>query len=312
MPAQRRSSVRRSAVVDMVRLHGRLLPMTVAGRARDVVTEPNGGATVVDEATFDMVVDEHVRVSSFTSTPPERGVSGLVGCKATSGFRRAVDDLLPDPSERRSPLYRLLFDVPMAVLVPGYALEFEGGRDRPVRTRRIDVCAGWRAKGIFASSVGVGRPIPVAPGPAVMSPVFASDDLGWPALPRLVPGAMRRYRRLDVWSKDRLVADAWFHDTFVDATGAERMVHQYHLRAGIDPCDLTVVDLQVDPGFLPSVDCGAAAASAEAARGELVESLAGAVRASCPTSSTCTHLNDFLSTLADVPALAGWLGDALS
>jgi hypothetical protein len=81
------------------------------------------------------------------------------------------------------------------------------------------------------------------------------------------------------------------------------VIHEYTVRGRVDPVDFTILALVATPRVLPWVECPAAAASAGRLVGSDVRALRPLVRAEFTGISTCTHLNDQLRELADLPFL---------
>jgi hypothetical protein len=168
---------------------------------------------------------------------------------------------------------------------------------------KADLCSGWRADGTMMSAVDIGEPIPLEVG-AVAPPLeLPGDPHSWHAMEVQPPGSMRRRRRLDVWREDVVHIDAMFRDTFTNGDGVESVVHEYTLHATAVPDTLEVLTAAADPRVLPWTECPFAADSAKRLVGAGVHDLRSRVKAEFTGISTCTHLNDLMRTLADVPAL---------
>jgi hypothetical protein len=123
-------------------------------------------------------------------------------------------------------------------------------------------------------------------------------------------GTVRRLRRLDVGPATdpaTIGADAHFRDSFVGAD-EEMVMHEYLVRARFDRHRLALEAVDVEPRVLPWQACPAAVASAGTLVGARVDELAGRVRAELSGTSTCTHLNSTLRSLADVQALLAITG----
>jgi hypothetical protein len=118
---------------------------------------------------------------------------------------------------------------------------------------------------------------------------------------------MRRHRRLDLFQDGALVADVLFRDSWVDADGRETIVHEYTVRAAIDPAALRFERIEAEAHVLPWIECEDAVASAKRLVGHPVASLRPHVRSDFTGPSTCTHLNDTLRSLEDVASLAAAL-----
>ncbi len=116
---------------------------------------------------------------------------------------------------------------------------------------------------------------------------------------------MRRARLIDVWRADGLVeVEAFFRDSHCSTEGFETVVHEYTVRARLDPETGVFVEGEASIGALPWQECPNAAASAHRLAGLPAATLRPVVRETFVGTSTCTHLNDTLRALEDVPALA--------
>jgi hypothetical protein len=120
---------------------------------------------------------------------------------------------------------------------------------------------------------------------------------------------MRRRRLIDVAPNGPLLqVAAMFRDTHVDQEGDETVLHEYELEMDVDIESMVVRRCQARPRTLPWPECPAAAASARRLEGHAVEELRAFVRTDFRGTSTCTHLNDLLRSLADVTVLVQALG----
>jgi hypothetical protein len=146
-----------------------------------------------------------------------------------------------------------------------------------------------------------GRP-PVVTGPSA-PPLATGDHLGWHETGRLPPHAMRRNRRMDVTPGPLASIDVLYRDSHVDEDGTETIVHEYTVSATVDTADGVLASCAATPRVLPWVECPAAALSAGRLAGQPVSGLRGHVRDTFLGTSTCTHLNDTLRSLEDIPAL---------
>lgn len=326
-PARRPSSARRTSTVDMLRPDGLVGPdgrvgdVVVDARARDLRTGPDGEAEARDETRVTAEIDYAGgwTLKSLASEPVEPRLAGLIGASAGGGFRRRVQADLPDQYAAATRLHLLLDDFPVATLVSGYSLGAGGIHPDPealVGMARADLCSGWRSGGTIMVSIQRERTIPIVTGPeapGLESPApMASEEVlengsdadAWHDRPPLSPHAMRRARRLDVWLADGVIElDSLFRDSHVDADGLETVIHEYTVRGQVDPEDFTIRALVATPQVLPWVECPSAVASAGRLIGQDVRTLRPLVRAGFKGISTCTHLNDQLRELADLPAL---------
>jgi hypothetical protein len=245
------------------------------------------------------------RVLEIHTDPPEPALDALVGVTVSSGFRQAVDDAWPD--HVRHPLrYQLLDDMPTALLVSGYAIGAGGVRAHPSgpRLQHADLCAGWVTGGTILVEMGETGTPPVVTGPEAPSLARPDDPLAWHELSPLSAHGMRRWRRLDVWPEAGSIAiECFFRDSHVNPEGLETVVHEYTVEAGLDPSTLRFTRCHADIGALPWAECPGAAASAGRLVGAPAAGLRRWVRETFVGPPTCTHLNDTLRALEDVPVL---------
>jgi hypothetical protein len=281
------------------------------GAARDTSTDSEGVGTIVAESSVRAEVGKDRRLEAITIAPQVRDLSPLLGRAVASGFRAAVDQTVPDDRKAQTPLYLLLDDLPVAALISGYADlyvrhpdESESASRTRAQSLKADICAGWASDATMMLEIArVGRiPIPIGP----QAPRLERDDdlLSWHPIDALGPGTMRRRRRVDVVSGEMLRVDAMFRDSHVDEDGLETIVHEYSLDAAVDPRELIVTHCEATARVLPWTECPRAAASATRLEGQSVASLRGFVRQQLVGTTTCTHLNDLLRSLADVAPLA--------
>ena len=101
-----------------------------------------------------------------------------------------------------------------------------------------------------------------------------------------------------------LAIDAMFRDTHVGPDGTETVLHEYSLTASADAGSYEILHCRAEARVLPWVECPAAAASAGRLAGRRLPELRTFVRQSLTGTSTCTHLNDLLRSLADAAPLA--------
>jgi hypothetical protein len=95
-----------------------------------------------------------------------------------------------------------------------------------------------------------------------------------------------------------------FQDSATVPAGGRVAVHEYALTATADLATGSLVRVLADPRVLPYRECPLAAASAQHMIGTPLAAMREAVLAALPGTAGCTHLNDALRALAEVPALA--------
>ncbi len=124
-PERAPGSVRRTSSIDTTRPDGLRGDSVVVGRARDLLTDRGGAATVVGEATLRARLAPGGLIVEVESTPPV-ALTGLLGSTVRAGFRALVARELPGEHARCTLLHLLLDDLPGATLVSGYALQRAG------------------------------------------------------------------------------------------------------------------------------------------------------------------------------------------
>lgn len=308
-PPRPPDSIRRTSSIDMTRQPGSLDPVYLAGRARDLRTEPDGAATEIASASMQATVEMIARVIRQVTVEPAvpEGIR-LDGAPAMSGFRGAVDKVVPHLRLQRDLRYTLLDDVPVTTLISGHALSASGALGDGARSGYLpvaDQCAGFATGGTLMTSFEAGDPA-VVTGPVAPSLTDPEDPLAWHLMPTLPVHAMRRRRRLDVHHDHpcrEVAIEAMFRDTYVRADGNETIIHEYTLEAALDPDTGTIIRSEATPRVLPWQECPGAVASATRITGMTLPELHQQVRHELTGTTTCTHLNDLLRSIADVSAL---------
>lgn len=295
----------------MLRPDGLLGPLHLLGSGRDVVTDSHGRGRFVGGSSLRAVVAfvEGRTLGEISSDPPQARLASLLGTRVSSGFRSLVDEVVPEHRAEATVLYQLLDDLPVAALVSGYVFGAAGARFPATTARRRpipDVCAGWRSGGTIMLEIDSSGSAPVVTGPVAPPLTSADDPIAWHELAPLPVHGMRRARRLDVSHGDdaTLVVDSGFRDSYMCVDGVETVIHEYTVTATVDARTMTVVAAEATPRVLPWVECPVAAASGTRVAGRRVEELRSVVRTEFTGTTTCTHLNDQLRSLADVAALA--------
>jgi hypothetical protein len=197
-----------------------------------------------------------------------------------------------------------LDDLPGAVLVSGYSVLQAGAHQRPAGNllQQADICAGWRTGGTIMAELVSTATVPVPTGPAT-SELTSADALAWHRLPALAPHDSRRRRLLDVTLGDPVPIFAFFQDSHMSGTGELTSVHEYEVRATLDPATGTLTTADARARALPWVECNTAVRSADGVQGWAIGTLRTRVRSELQGTRTCTHLNDTLRALDDATAL---------
>ena len=119
---------------------------------------------------------------------------------------------------------------------------------------------------------------------------------------------MRRARRIDVWAEGaELGIDAMFRDSCWDPDGAEVVVHEYQIAGVADRATGTLLSVDAVPRVLPYAECPGAAPNASWMAGTDLRTMRTEVLQRLRATDCCTHLNDGLRSLAEVPVLAASL-----
>ena len=172
-----------------------------------------------------------------------------------------------------------------------------------------DICSGFRDGASSLESDGSlsGLPQNVAhSGPLA----DRADPLGWHELDQPPEVAMRRARRIDVWNVGgALHIDAMFRDSCWDPDGREVVIHEYQMLAEADRASGALRSVAAIPRVLPYAECPGAAPNASWMAGTELRAMRTEVLARLKATDCCTHLNDGLRSLAEVPVLAEALSD---
>jgi hypothetical protein len=326
-PDRRRGSIRRTTSIRTTWPDGFDSSLLLTAVGRDVVTTGEGDGVVTDRLRLEVRAEGPLKtVRSITSDPAGAELHRLEGLSLAGGFRKGVamklapgklapgklapGKLAPGklgPGEG-SVLALLLDDLPGAALVSGSArlravieatgeLPGFGDAELPV------VCIGRRPDGVMTRSRREGHPL-LGQGPPCGELARPDDPLAWPAEPPLPVHGMRRLRRVDVSVvEDRIVVDTHFRDSYMESSGVESSVHEYEVFVSAGAGDHVIRAIEVRPRVLPGPDCPGATASARAVVGQPMDELRRFVRTAMRDDTICTHLNDQLRSLADVPAL---------
>ncbi|HVV31411.1 MAG TPA: DUF2889 domain-containing protein [Mycobacteriales bacterium] len=307
--------MRRTSVVDIHRMPdgepaSEAAPFVLRGRARDVAREADGAVRYLGAARLGARIEltPAPAIVSIEASPEPAGLRDLVGVQATSGFRHALASAVPGEVDGCTRLHALLDDIPGAFVISGYI----SAASEPVRRSaggyqpQADICSGWRTGGVMMSAMTNRGELPTLVGPA--APDIEQDRTGWDPAGDATPRSMRRRRRTDVRGEgEELRVDGFFRDSFIDADGAESVVHEYALQVVLDRGTLQVRSAEATPHVLPWVECPMAAASAADLVGDTLTDARPRVRRELRGIRSCTHLTDLLGSLADVPVLAGSL-----
>jgi Protein of unknown function (DUF2889) len=300
------ATVRRVTRIDSIRPEGVLGPVHMYAYGSDVHCTESGEEVILSSVTISASIgfSDGRRLLSLAIDPPVLGSEALIGVSVAFGFRTAVDQIWPSGATSHSTAYQLLDDFPTAALVSGYAIGAAGVKMRANRPRPQypDLCAGFAADAFILRDEAATGVIPTPTGPD--APKFSHT---WPGIAPLPPHGMRRLRCIDVTAAEpdtgRYTVVDYFRDSHADVTAHETVVHEYTVETSYTPDTGTFGDTEAIPHSLPWVECPLAATSAHRLGGTSASGLRQHIRNSYVGRTTCTHLNDTLRALEDVPHL---------
>lgn len=338
-PKRPANSVRRTATIDM-RWVGKIgSQLRLTGRARDAITvDPADPPVTVAEAETRVGVNAERVIEDIWADPsPGPGLEDLVGHRGGGYLRAAIGSAVPalmDASGKPgpNPTYLLLDDISGTSLIANFAWSrwiTDWGTASSFAERRasmVGVCIGF-APGNTAVSVSANGPDRDQAKP-VGSIVNVDDPDGWhsftgPGGDDLSVPAMRRARFIDVSLSDTAVSgrkptgngpprptimvSTGFQDSATDPDHGRVAVHEYRISATIDAASMTLTSFNATPHVLPFPECPQAIAKAQTVVGEPVDNLRAVVLERLAKTEGCTHLNDALRALAEVPLLVDHL-----
>lgn len=311
-PVRRVGSLRRTMTLDSIWPDGPDTASQVAGRSRDLVTATDGFDRVVREDLLRATVGPDRSLLSVESDPIRTGLSALIGQRAGARLRTAVASVVPLELREGTPLYLLLDDLAGASLVASFAHSqwpdlpsaWRPPTDRRPRRPNVEgICVGFKPGSPNLESDGTPRH---AFQHQVVRQIGRPDDgRGWHAL--FEPGAApshRRARRIDVSRSNNLVlVETFFQDSVTRPDGHRLAIHEYEVYAQVDASSMEIIEIWAVPRVLPFAECSAAISNLEELVGTPVGLLRETVLDRFKGVRGCTHLNDVLRSLADVPAL---------
>lgn len=319
-PLRRAASIRRTSSIDAQWPQGLGQPVEFTGRARDLFTPPDNSPSVV--LGYDWV---HITASpgreimSITGSRETEAAQALIGMRAGSHLRAKIAENLPGEYSNRSLLHLLLDDFSGASLVAHWAWSRGDARWTETIARsgvpmtagkagKMDgICAGFRPGSTALRSDGMPNPDIQSSAAAPLLP-HPDDPAGWHELPIQSGAGYRRARRLDVWVDGPVHIDAGFQDSAATPVATTRqVVHEYRVFATAAPADFSLLSIDAIVHVLPYRECPAAAPNAKMLVGKSLSKFRLDVLDTLRGTLGCTHLNDVLRSLADVPALAARL-----
>ncbi|MCB2051036.1 MAG: DUF2889 domain-containing protein [Novosphingobium sp.] len=311
-PLRRPGSVRRTMTIDATWPGGGQGVGRFTGVCRDVFTDLSGGAPQeIEKASIEVMVRDRL-LEQASCVPAHPAIGQLVGARAGGQSRSVIGAALPEEKRRAAPLYLLLDDLAGASLVAQWAWalnspiwEHLGEEERKAkRAGMVGVCMGLRPGSDAMGPDGV--PMDGRNTSEVGPLINPHDPDGWHPLQEYDELNFRRARRIDVWREgDLLHINSFFQDSACEPGMKNRLaVHEYLIEATVDWHSGCLLDISARPGTLPYADCRAAPVNLTHLIGEPLAGFREKVLLTLPRTAGCTHLNDMMRALAEVPALA--------
>ncbi|WP_296675590.1 DUF2889 domain-containing protein [Novosphingobium sp.] len=317
-PLRRPGSIRRTTSIDSDWPDGFGAPWEMVGRARDLLTPADGAEPqVLATAQFRIMASPIREILSIEASPDHPRLQELVGVRAGGASRMVLAEKLGDV--RGSPLFQLLDDYAGASLVAGWiwsqwrgdwasAPQRSAQQSTAGRKGKMDnICTGFTVGG--SAFKDDGTPDNVNQSFTDVGPLENPDDpVGWHPMPFQQGPQKRRARRIDLWREDGVIKiDAGFQDSGSNPNGGRTAIHEYRAYAEVDEASGQLEALQALPLILPYRECPGASVKASRMIGQPMAEFRSAVLGALPGTLGCTHLNDVLRALADVPRLTALL-----
>jgi hypothetical protein len=316
-PVRHPGSIRRTSSIDFDWAEGQQSERRLQGRARDYWTPASGGpGKVKREAWLKASVDFERTITAIAADPAPARLQELVGERGGGHLRAVLREILPELLTEGAPLYLLLDDISGTSLIsswgwslwnPNWLYEGEGAITPDMATKmmtdRAGVCWGLQLgnSGMNPDRASISEG--AADGKDLRNP---ADPEGWHIFPDTKPVSMRRARRIDVWrdAEDGLIHfESAFQDSAPRPEGGRAALHEYSLTGTVDPRSMDLLSLIPEPRVLPFVECPGAVTNAARLVGTPLPDIRDTVLKELRGPAGCTHLNDALRALAEVPKL---------
>jgi hypothetical protein len=313
-PLRKPGSIRRTSSIDTDWPEGQGNPMHMQGHARDLITQPDGSELIVAEDQVDVIATPMREIVQISTPATRADLSPLIGKRAGGHLRAAISQALPEERAAGTPLYLLLDDLAGASLVAGWAwsrwvedwmarLKQSGAQSTAGKRGNMEgICIGFAPGSSALMEDGTSRPHQSScPVPPLVNP---ADPHGWHALNEQQGVGMRRARRIDVWRENGVILiDSGFQDSSTAPEGGRVAIHEYHLTATVDCETMILADVRADARILPYRECPGAVGNVGRMVGQPLAGLRLAVLEILMGTAGCTHLNDALRALAEVPQM---------
>ncbi|MFD1958287.1 DUF2889 domain-containing protein [Novosphingobium panipatense] len=273
------------------------------------------------EGRYEARLTEDKTITAIAANPSHANLDQLVGARAGGHLRGLLRDAMPDLVAAAHPLYLVLDDLSGTALVSAFAWvqwypdwgtkwRERLGEDQHAQlmAQRVNVCWGLQEGNSGVSGDASPDDVATADAGDLRNP---ADPLGWHALSDHEGPGFRRARRIDVVRDEAagvLRIDSAFQDSSSLPGGGRVAIHEYLLRAVADIETLELLSLEPEARILPFSECPGAIANTQRLVGRNLADVREEVLAQLRGPDGCTHLNDALRALADVPSLARQIG----
>jgi len=322
-PLRRPNSVRRTTTIETSWPDGLGGPALMVGRGRDLLTPADLSAPVVlAESQFRMQVTDAREILEIEVSPPHPNAANLRG---GSGGKSSRNRLQAEMGDREGDLlYQLLDDFSGASLVCIWAkllwqeitdpaaFRLQLPKIEAAQGRQVDVCIGLASGSSTNRRTGDFTLLNhFTAVPDLRNPL---DQEGWHDFTEASGPQSRRSRRIDLWLEEpgTIAVDSAFQDGAMHPQEGRIAIHEYALSGAIDRTIGELARFEPEARILPHPECPAAVIEAQRMAGLPVGGFRNSVRETLPGVLGCTHLNDVLRALADVPRLARALSGSAS
>ncbi len=326
-PARRPFSLRRTASQQSHFPDGLAGQYEMNCRARDLFTgaSPEQGRAIGEDWLVARMRMDTV-AESIAASRRDDELARLGGLRVGGPLRKAVAETMPEEIAGSTRLFRMIDDMAGGAFLS---------------------CAAWQTwleGGMNAFSQAIGGPsvmdfqmegmcISYSPGsPALLPDGRQNEDFAYRSIGRIAvdrDGDPRdwhelrwfedqpnqsRLRTMDVWREGGKVHVLFgFQDSSAfPGTDLRRLFHEYRGLAVVDPEGFVLEQVEMEFGSLPYTTCHAAALTPEHLVGRSLADFRTTVIDVLKGTRGCTHLNDSLRTLQDVPELVRSLDRCLA
>ncbi len=287
--------------------------MRAVGRARDYITPRSGDPAIVSaEDAFEAQIRPDRTILAIEAGPARSAIGRLVGERGGGRLRGVLAEVMPEERDGATPLYLILDDISGTSLIAGWAWSqwkpdwlasmreaMQEPQLRAFMKSRENVCIG-HLPGSSAFALDRRDPTGSTPAPDLRR---SDDPDGWHAFTVQDDVGFRRARRIDVVLDTEIHIDAAFQDSASQPGGGRAALHEYGIKVTADRQSMRVLAIAAEPRVLPFRECPSAVGNLARLIGSPLQELREAVLAELPGPAGCTHLNDAMRALAEVPAL---------